>query len=272
MAGNFTAPDGTVNIKLAAMHLNWNIPQEDKFIPWLQEVKAAGYEGITSFAHWGLENFIERPQDLKVLLDDHGLEMAAVDVRLHDDFQAYIPILKFMASLDCKLMVCIDPAGTKKEYQRFGKILNTIGEMALEYGVHAHYHNHTDSLGETYFDMESLIAELDPDKVSLMLDIGHATKDFVEFPPEERAIRFLEKYWQQIHYLEFKDWNEASDLNTPLGEGYADYDRIFALIKEKGYSGWITIEQNGNDGLSLKRSPLECARISREFVREKLGV
>ena len=72
--------------------------------------------------------------------------------------------------------------------------------------------------------------------------------------------------------MEFKDWSERTDLNTPLGEGHTDFDSVFGLMRERGYSGWITVEQNGNDGSSLGRTPSECARISREFLRSRLGV
>lgn len=272
MAGNFIKNDQKLDIKLSAMHLNWNIPAGDEFIPWLKEVKEAGYDGITSFAHWGLDPFISHPGVLKVMLNDYGLELAAVDATLSSNYEQYKPIFEFMQVLNCNILACIDPAGSQKDYAKYGDMLNHVGEMALEYGIYAHYHNHTNSVGETLTDVENLMAELNFNKVSLMLDIGHATKDFIELSYQDRAYHFLEKYWDKIHYVELKDWNEASDLNTPLGEGYTDYSRIFSLMKEKGYAGWITVEQNGNDGWSLNRSPLECAKISREFLRKSLGI
>ena len=150
--------------------------------------------------------------------------------------------------------------------------MNQIGEKAKQYQVHAHFHNNTGSVGETFSDMEKMIAEIDFDKVSLMLDVGHATKDFEELPYKERAVHFLEKYWDKIHYMEFKDWNQSMDLNIPLGEGEADYQRIFRMIREFGYKVWITVEQNSQDVWSLNRSPLTCAKLSREFIRRNLGV
>ena len=277
MAGNFKdAAPGKLDVKLSVMHLNWNIPENEHFIPFLKEAKTAGYEGITSFAHWGLQDFIAKPKELQLMLDDHGLKLAAVDARLYEDdlIEQYTPILEFMNVMGTDLLVCIDPAGTPKDFKKYGAILNDIGELSLKYGINAHYHNHTDSLGETYEDMVSLVAELDLNKVKIMLDTGHATKDFHELPYKDRAYNFLEKYWDQMHYLELKDWNEQSELNTPLGEGYTDYDRIFDLMKTRGYSGWVTVEMNGCDGdtLSLGRGAYETAIICREFIKEKLGV
>jgi sugar phosphate isomerase/epimerase len=181
-----------INIKLSAMHLNWNIPAGDQFVVWLKEVKSAGYDGITGFAHWGLEPFINQPSQLKGLLDDYELKLAAVDTHLHNHLELYKPIFEFMQFMDCKLFVCIDPSGTEKNYAKYGDMLNRIGELALQYGIHAHYHNHTNAVGETLVDMEKLMDELDFSKVSLMLDTGHATKDFIELPVKEgKGIRIM---------------------------------------------------------------------------------
>jgi sugar phosphate isomerase/epimerase len=137
-----------------------------------------------------------------------------------------------------------------------------------EFGVNVYYHNHTGGVGETRTQVDQILAGLDPMHRHVMLDVGHATKDFAELPPTERATSFLERYWGEIEYLEFKDWNETTDLNTPLGEGYADYERILSLVADGNFSGWIVVEQNGNEGLSLGRGPAECGRVSRQFLRQ----
>lgn len=258
-------------IRFAAMSITWNNPVGEDFIPWLADVKEAGYEGISCFAG-KLDEFMDHPSGLKEQLEKLGLALASVSAVLNEDFARYRQVLSFMKEVGCSILVCIDPAGTEKQYAKYAELLNQIGGLAAQDGIQVFYHNHTDSVGETYSDMEQLIALLDPDRVSLMLDTGHATKDFVEFPYEERAVRFLEAYWERIRFMEWKDWNETTGLNTPLGEGYTDYDRIFALIRQRGYSGWVTIEQNGNEGWSRGRSPSACAALSRRFVREKLGV
>jgi sugar phosphate isomerase/epimerase len=260
-----------VDLKISVMSLIWGFLKPGDFDHWLAEAAEAGYDGVTGFAE-EFEPFMERPADFAERLRRHGLALAALDWRMNDDEKAYRRYFTFLNALGSKLFVCIDPSGGDKDYRKYGGMLNRIGGVASEYGIKIHYHNHTAAVGETYTDMRRLIAEIDPERVSLMLDLGHATKDFAEFPHAERAARFLEDYWDRIDYLEFKDWNERTDLNTPLGEGYTDYDRVFRLMNRKGYSGWITVEQNGNDGPSLGRSPLESAKISREFIRRRLGV
>ena len=69
-------------------------------------------------------------------------------------------------------------------------------------------------------------------------------------------------------FIEFKDWSEETDLKTEVGAGRCDYESIFRIIKEKGYAGWITVEQNGPmDG----KTPFECAKASRDFIIKGLG-
>ena len=103
-----------------------------------------------------------------------------------------------------------------------------------------------------------------------MCDLGYASRDFIEFSMAQRAIHFLQTYWDRIDFIEFKDFNDETELNTPIGEGLCDWQAVFAFLQEKQYSGWITVEQNGHEGLSKGRSPLECATISRDFIRRGL--
>ncbi|WP_424768024.1 sugar phosphate isomerase/epimerase family protein [Paenibacillus sp. sgz302251] len=260
------------DIQVAAMSLNWNNPAGEQFEPWLMEVKDAGYDGITGFASSSLASFMDQPHQLKAMLDRNGLKLASVDVHFQPDFDYYKKVCECLAVNGCENLAYIDPKGGPKAYRELGEWLDRIGEMSLGYGVRTFYHNHTRGIGETFTDLERVHAEVDPGRVFMMLDLGHATKDFIELPPQERAIAFLRKYKGRIKFMEFKDWNERTDLNTPLGEGYCDYEAVFQWVRDTGYQGWILVEQNGNDGLSLDRTPLECAMLSRAFLQRGLAV
>jgi sugar phosphate isomerase/epimerase len=253
------------------MSLIWGFLKPEDLSGWLRETAAAGYDGVTGFEA-DFARFEDDPRELADMLKACNLSLAAVDWRMKDDEREYRRHFELMRTLDCRLFVCIDAPEDTKDYARYGRLLNRVGKAGAEYGISVHYHNHTAAVGETMTDMERLLAETDPALVKVMLDLGHATKDFVELPPAERAITFLERYWDRVHYMEFKDWNLRTDLNTPLGEGLADYARVFQLMKERGWSGWITVEQNGNDGPSLGRTPSQCAQASRAFIRKGLGI
>lgn len=262
---------GELNVRIASMSLIWGLLAPGDVDSWFEETARAGYDGVTGFVD-DFAPFFGKPDELLAKLSRYNLSLAAVDSGLHDDESEYRRIFELMSALDCELFVCIDRDMTEKDYGHYASLLNKAGRIGREYGISVHYHNHTAAIGETFTDMNRLIDAVDPELVKVMLDLGHATKDFHELPAAERAIGFLERYWDRLHYMEFKDWNEETDLNTPLGEGFVDFERVFGLMRDRGYSGWITVEQNGNDGSSRGRSPYECAATSREFIRKGLGI
>jgi sugar phosphate isomerase/epimerase len=252
-------------IRVAVQAITWNIPRGDDFEPWLDEVVEAGYDGVALFS-MQVEDFINDPDRLRSLLDDRGLGFPAVTGFVSDSPEWAERVMAFMQRLGVRHLACTDFDPTLT-LPKAVEILDERSRASVQYGVNVYYHNHTKGVGETMTALEELMGALDPGFAHWMLDVGHATKDFPEVPPSERAITFLDRHWDRIEYLELKDWNEVTDLNTPLGEGYADYDRIFDLIRKRGYpGGWLTVEQNGNDGPSLGRSPLESAKVSRAFV------
>ena len=274
MAGNFIG-NKKVDIKLSSMSLHWNNPRGGDFEPWLEKVKAVGYDGITCFADIGLDEYLGKAAELKRALDNTGLKLAAVDFQLAAGMEALQRVLDLMNGVDSDLLVCIVHGARDKTpelYKRYADEMNEIGGICQKRGIRAHLHNNTDSIGRNITDWQKLVPLLDFSKVFLMLDTGHATKDFDELPFERRAAKFIDDNWQRLGYLELKDFNQTTDLDTPLGEGFCDLKAIFSMILERGYTGWITLEQNQNNGLSLGRSPELCAKISLEYARKGLGL
>ena len=257
-------------IKVACMSLMWgggNLAIEDAPC-WLDEVVEAGYDGIALF-HKELLRFVQE-SDFRGLLKDRNLALASVDYRIDRDSDSLRRACELMQSLNARHLVTIGGIATRDaDPAEIAAVLNTIGETAVEYDVHAYYHNHTGHTGETLEETEKLLALTDPTKFFGFLDTGHATKDFVGYPVGRRAAIFLERNWDRIDFLEFKDWSEEHDLCTEVGAGQCDYSAVFRILKDRSYSGWITVEQNGPMG---RRTPLECAKASRDFIQRGLGV
>lgn len=257
------------NIRIACMSLMWGGETTEAMLEkWLGEVSQAGYEGVATFDR----HLIAFCRDLSFTqrLSDLGLELASVDWEISRDFDSLRELCQLMQSMNCHHLVCLSGLATKQaDFREVADVLDQTGQIALEYGIRACYHNHTDDRGETLEETEKLIGMTDPEKFFGFLDIGHATKDFVGHPVAKRAAIFLERNWDHIDFLEFKDWSEQYDLCTEVGAGLCDYDSVFGILKKKNYSGWITVEQNGPMG---EKTPLQCAKASREFVRKGLGV
>ena len=259
-----------VDIRVAVQSLAWGNPKGDAFVRWLDEVVEGGYEGISCFAR-DMIGFHDHPAVLRDLLETRNLGLAALTGFVSDDLETMEQNMRFMAALGAKHLACTD-FDTELTRRQGADKLNEAGKRSKQYGVNVYYHNHDGGIAGSLTELNELMGMLDFNEVHLMLDVGHATQDFVELPAAERAITFLRNHWDRIEYLEFKDYNDITKLNTPVGEGLADYPAIFELIKTRGYHTWITVEQNGHTGWSLGRSPLETAKISREYIRRGLGV
>ena len=258
-----------VDIKLACMSLMWggNLPNE-KMPAWIDDVLIAGYQGVATFER-DLLRFTEET-DFVERIADCGLPLVSVDLFIDRDFDRVNRVCEVMQQLGAKHLVTIGGLAQKgADMNEIADLLNQIGEIALTYDVHACFHNHTDHTGETLEETEELLHKTDPAKFFGFLDVGHATKDFVGHSVERRAVLFLERNWDRLDFLEFKDWHEDSELRTEVGAGCCDYESVFRILKEKRYSGWITVEQNGPTG---EKTPLECAKASRDFIRQGLGV
>ncbi len=251
------------------MSLMWgsNLPN-DMMPSWVSEVNAAGYDGVATFEgelirYTEETDFVER-------LHDAGLSLASVDYGIDRDFDRLKRVCEIMQKLGAKHLVTIGGLAKKDaDMDMIADILNRIGEIALSYGVRACYHNHSGQAGETLEEVESLIGKTNPHKFFGFLDVGHATQDFVGHPVAQRASIFLERNWERIDFLEFKDWSEKYQLKTEVGAGCCDYDSVFRILKDKRYRGWITVEQNAPMGC---KTPLECAQASRDFIRKGLGI
>jgi sugar phosphate isomerase/epimerase len=259
----------TVDIKLACMSLMWGGDLSNEEMPaWIDDVSEAGYAGVATFERV-LVRFIEET-DFVERIADRGLPLVSVDLVIDRDFDRINRVCEVMQQLGAKHLVTIGGLAQKgADMNEVADLLNQIGEIALTYDVRACFHNHTHHTGETLEETEELLHKVDSTKFFGFLDVGHATKDFVGQPVEQRAAIFLEQNWDRIDFLEFKDWHEDSDLRTEVGAGRCDYESVFQILKEKRYSGWITVEQNGPTG---DKTPLECAKASREFIRQGLGV
>lgn len=235
---------------------------------WLDEVAEAGYQGIALFDE-ELLRFVQE-SDFPALLRDRDLAVASVDLTIDPDLGGLHAACEPMQALGARHLVMIGGIATRDaDPAEVADVLNAIGEAAMVYGVRACYHNHTDHTGETLEETERLLALTDPTRFFGFLDTGHATKDFVGHPVERRAAVFLERNWDRIDFLEFKDWSEQHELCTEVGGGLCDYGAVFQVLKDRNYSGWITVEQNGPMG---DKTPFQCAKASRDFIRRGLGV
>jgi inosose dehydratase len=146
-------------------------------------------------------------------------------------------------------------------------------------------HHHAGTFLETPAETDRLLASTDPELVSLLLDTGHAT-----FGGDDAA-DVVRRHGDRIRYVHLKDvrademarvrredvpmseaW--ARGVFCPLGAGVVDFPRLVEALRGRGYSGWLIVEQDVVPDAAgrLHPEPSESARLSRAYLRERVGV
>jgi inosose dehydratase len=133
--------------------------------------------------------------------------------------------------------------------------VRAIAELARhKHGVRAVVHPHAGGYIEFADEIERLVRDIPSDVAGLCIDTGHTA--YVGMDP----VATLDRYWDRIDYIHLKDIDPkvfdevmgerirffeacARGVMCPIGRGSIDYAAIRALLTERGYGGYITIEQ-----------------------------
>lgn len=267
----------------------------------LSEMVETGYAG-TELGDWGF--MPSNPEELNKVLDEKKLQLlgAFVPVALakeeaHDAgvLQALKTAgLMFNAGYKSAFIVLADENGSVEERTKnAGRI---TPEMALKenqwkifaegaeriahavkdkYGMRTVFHHHCAGYVETPEEVAKLMELTNPDLLGLCLDMGHFA--FGGGNPVEA----LKKYYSRIWHVHFKDFDpkvgQAARENNydyfksveqgvfcELGKGNVDFKSIVAILNEKGYDGWIVVEQDVLPGMG---SPKKCADHNRKYIK-----
>lgn len=164
----------------------------------------------------------------------------------------------------------------QKEWERFAKGMNRLGEIADSMGMKLVYHHHMGTVVQTAAEIDKMMDMTDPDKFSLLFDSGHLTycgEDYVEV---------LKKHVKRVKHVHLKDIRpdvvkkvkdeklsflqgvRAGAFTVP-GDGCIDFAPIFDILDAAGYKGWMIVEAEQDPA---KANPLEYALKAREYIRK----
>ncbi len=154
------------------------------------------------------------------------------------------------------------------------EILNRIGEKLSGMGLKACVHPHLNTFCEGPEEVDRVMALTDPRYVWLAPDTAHLYAGGADVPA------VFKKHFDRIAYVHAKDTEHVhpsigSDVGsitimevfTELGNGKVPFEEIFGIMRERGYSGWVTVELDKSG-----RTPEESAKISRDYLRDRMGV
>lgn len=147
------------------------------------------------------------------------------------------------------------PRLDEKSWQGMIDNIRAIATLARDrHGVRAVIHPHAGGYVEFADELQRLVEDMPVELAGLCLDTGHMAYSGMD------PVDTLRKYWDRVDYIHFKDIDAkiyaqvmdehirffdacAKGVMCPIGRGSIDYHAIRALLTERGYGGYITIEQ-----------------------------
>lgn len=265
----------SINVGIAPDSWGVWFPKHPKQISWdrcLTEMKQAGYDGV-ELGPWGY--FPTKASQLKKELSQRSLELVAgtaggnfldddsVDelCKTIDDIATllkefpsarYIVILPSMYTDLETGKVVMNPELTEKEWKKYATNVQRAADRVAKHGLIGTFHPHVDSHVQTEEQIERLLDDTD---VQLCLDTGHHVYGGGE------PISFYKKHADRIPYIHIKDcdlkvktkmdkekWSFAKavteDIMVEPGKGSIDFAKFHQVLLDKGYSGWVVVEQD----------------------------
>ena len=300
----------SMNIKVGNAPVSWGVMEVAGWgeqIPYgkvLDEIAAAGYAG-TELGPYGY--FPTAPKELSAALSSRGLQLVASFIpiplahpgRHETAYQEAIKIAQLLSQSGARLIVLADEMSearmavsgrvddsrdgmTDSQWDSAAKILSRIAKACSELGLGAVFHHHAGTFVETPKEIARLCRSTDANLLGLCLDTGHYF--FAGGDPVD-AVRL---YGTRIRHLHLKDVQlpilEATRRDgigfleavrrgvfCELGQGAIALKRVIQDLTANGYSDWAIVEQDV-DTCSSDVKPFECARRSREFLRNVIGI
>lgn len=293
--------------------VSWAVYEADRpnppFATVLDQIAAAGYEG-TELGPYGY--LPTDPAVLGKELSSRGLTLGSsfVPLPLEDPSRRAhavdraLAVARLLATQGVGELILADdedparqkmagrvPADGREGWSdaQWREVARTIDAVAralrAELGMRVVLHHHAGTFIETPAEIDRLLAETDAEGVGLLLDTGHAVYGGAD------PLDLVRRKGSRIWYVHLKDarTDELKRVRTtdipmeeawrrgvfcPLGDGVVDFPRVIDALRERGYAGWLIVEQDviPDEKGRLVPDPLESARRSRAYLRERTGL
>lgn len=207
-----------------------------------RDIAAAGYRAVEIWqAHLDPERLTEeRAKAFRRILDDHGLEPIGLAGTLSD-----------ANARACQLLGI---PGCNGGY--WGSDRATVQRLLDSTSLHFNYENHPEKT------IDAIRAQIDglSGRAGIALDTGWLGTQGLDAPAVVRALGPL------VKHVHVKDVAAAGAHHTcPLGQGVVDWSGTFQALKEIGFDGWFSWEDEPED-----RNPMEIAVRMREWIEERI--
>ena len=262
----------------------------------LADCAAAGYKGI----ELGPIGFMpEDPVRLAEGLAEHGLTLigGVVFRPFHDPaaaaevIQATARTCRALKAHSAKHLVLIDSISPRRaptagrgaeaeqmepdEWRGFVARIRDAAQMGADNGLSVSIHAHAAGFIDFEPELERLLDEVDDGLLKICLDTGHHS--YAGYDP----VAFLRRHASRISYMHFKDIDPvvkaraiarrtgfydacAQGIFCNLGQGDVDFPAVHAALRDAGFNGWCTVEQDCDPAAATP--VVENARANRAYL------
>jgi inosose dehydratase len=226
-----------------------------------------------------------KPVELKNLLAQHKLTFVALssgevslDAPAADEIAKHVANAQYVKDSGGLYLQVLDALKTyprtvtPEECKQLGKLLTEIGKRTADLGIPLGYHNHVNTISEHPANLDLVLENSDPQVVKLELDTAHMVAGGGD------PARTIERYHDRLLFLHLKDVVDmpmTAKMKYPfqwveLGRGKVDLPAVFGALDKVRFKGWAVVELDKVPDPA--RTPKECAIISRDYLKQKIGV
>lgn len=220
----------------------------------LGEFRAAGYEGLQLKGNQYLP-FLNSPQEF---LDQWGMYDGVASALIAgwapgDMLENLRKAFAFGESVGTEMIVfchCVAREGlSKTDIRRFAKSLSELGKEAKDHGLRLSLHHHYGQPVMYRGDFFTFFEAVSDDAVGLTIDTAHLVKSGIY--DIAGLIRELSGYIDNFH---LKDYSHGKF--RVLGEGDIDFIPVFEAIRDTGYDGWVSADEES--GADVRLAMAQC--------------
>jgi inosose dehydratase len=233
-------------------------------------IEKTGFPGIEPY-RGQLGKYVDRPAELKALLDRHRITLVTcsnggrgqstdfIDPNRRqqtiDDHVAFAS--DFLSVFGCRHFKINKGARPKSgtsdaDIAAIAETINEIGRRTAEIGIQIAPHPHIWGPIERPHEVQRLMALTDPQLVGLIVDTAQINLGGGD------PLYMIDRYYERIPAIHWKDsrheyrgyagptptieQHQKEILYKDLGAGGVDLPSIWALLLERDYDGWITLD------------------------------
>ena len=199
-------------------------------------------------------------QDIRKMYDDNGLTCCgfhlATSALLGDNLARTIEFNQVLGNRYLIIAADKQRMSTVDTIMELAGILNEVSEKLEDEGMVTGYHAHGFDFekfdGETAWE---ILFSNTRDQVVMQMDIGNCASGGGD------PIAMLEKFPGRARSVHLKDYGGGPD--AVIGEGEADWDRVFHLCDTSHHPEWYVVEEGGQDGMGFEVSKRSLEALKR---------